>query len=170
MSRGSTKTSANTLQDGLNVGAAISPPNPTRKFQQCDAERASSSFIGEVGIARTFISPTGTVILSKIWRPYNLDNEPVWFVDVSFSSGWKAWPENISQAGLWRFVSVMAPTIHDSAGKALALSAEPGAGSIIKIAGTGAYKDGRTVLTVRAISIVELVEEPNLFSLYQDTE
>jgi len=126
--------------------------------------------IDEGGVAKNFVSPTGTVILSKIWRPYNLGNQPVWFVDVSFSGGWKAWPENISEAGLWRFVSVMAPTIHDSAGKALALSAEPGAGSIIKIAGNGAYKNGRSVLTVRAISVVELIEEPNLFSLYQDTE
>lgn len=155
MSYGSTRLSANTRQGRVNVGAANSP---------------ASHSIGEGGFAKTFVSPTGTVVLSKIWRPYNLDNQPVWFVDVSFSGGWKAWPENISEAGLWRFVSVMAPTVHDSAGKALALSAEPGAGSIIKIAGTGAYKDGKTVLTVRAIRIVELVEEPNLFSLYQDTE
>ena len=120
--------------------------------------------------AKPFVTPTGTVVLSKVWRPYNLDNRPVWFVDVSFANGWKVWPENGPEVGIWRFVSVIAPTIHDSAGKGLALSAEPGAGSIIRIAGNGVCKNGRTVLSARAISIVELVEEPNLFFLYQDQD
>lgn len=110
-----------------------------------------------------FVTPVGTVAAARLFNPFTTPVGSVWFTDLTFPNGWLEHSGNLDD-GLWRFVSAVAPTIHDSTGKALSLPCEIGAGSSIRIAGT-AIKDGRrSVLTVKMVSVIELVEPDNVFT------
>ena len=69
MSHGSTKPSANTLQNRLNVWAAISLPN---------------RFIAKDGIAKPVITPTGTVDASFLRSPLFVAGQNLYVVRLTF--------------------------------------------------------------------------------------
>lgn len=69
MSQGSTRLSANTLQDRVNTGVAISPPNRS---------------IGEGEIAKTFVTPAGTVDASFLRSPLFIAGQNLYVVRLTF--------------------------------------------------------------------------------------
>ena len=69
MPHGSTNTSATTLQNGRNVGAANSPPN---------------RFIAKDGIAKPLITPTGTVDASFLRSPLFMAGQNLYVIRLTF--------------------------------------------------------------------------------------
>jgi hypothetical protein len=113
---------------------------------------------------QTFVTPPGVVRAVHIFRPLVTPVGSIWYCDISFSGGWDDIACNGPLAGMYRFVAVSAPTIYDGKGKAKALAGEIGGGSIIRVAGNHLTRYRRNVLTMQAVSIVDLVEPENVFS------
>jgi hypothetical protein len=102
--------------------------------------------------------------VSRLFDPFVVYTDRIWFAELAVTDGWH---HTALREGVWRFVSVTAPLIYDAAGKVLHLAGEIGTGSLIRIAGK-AFMDGRrSVLTCKAISVIELIEPGNPFT---DTE
>jgi hypothetical protein len=116
-------------------------------------------------VMQSFVTTTSRIVRpAHIWRPLSTPLGPIWYVDVSFPDGWPGVACNGPLAGLWRFVAASAPSLYDGKGKATILTGELGRGSIIKVAGNQLAGGRRTVLTMKAVLIVDLVEPANVFS------
>jgi hypothetical protein len=139
MSRGSNKTSANTLQDGLNVGAAISPPN---------------RHIGEGGIAKSFVTPPATVLIAFLWQPMRFPGgQEVYMAEVSLPDPLDSVPPTFLENGqsVYRVVARRQPVLMDGQRKAAALAGEIGPGSVVRLS---LMPSGRSLI-VRAALILE---------------
>lgn len=111
-----------------------------------------------------FVTPPGTVLLAKLWQPFAVGRDRIWLADLTFPNGWPVWPQNGGERDIWRFVSTTPPPIYDAKGKFFDICGEIGLGSVIKISGKSLKENGRTVLTIKAISVIEYLEPENIFT------
>ena len=110
-----------------------------------------------------FITPAGKVVLAKLWQPYLIGGQSIWLADVEYAEPLRDLAPN--HGGGYRFIGLTGPAIYDGKGKPLNLSGEVGAGSLVRVSGQSWRQSRRLVLTLKAVSIVELIETGNPFIL-----
>jgi hypothetical protein len=113
---------------------------------------------------QAFVTPLGTVRAAHVVRPLITPLGSIWYVDLIFDPLWSAHPANGALAGLYRFVAVAPPSIHDAKGRAQTLAGEVGRGSVVRIAGNHLTRYSRTVMTMKAVSVIKMIEPDNVFS------
>jgi hypothetical protein len=118
----------------------------------------------------SFVTPRGVIRTAHIFRPFATPVGSIWYADIAFPDGWADIVSNGPLNGLYRFVAVAPPSIYDAKGRALTLAGELGKGSLVRIAGNRLEAGGRTVLTMKAVSVVEMVEPENPFRAHDEIE
>src|ERR1019366_3897071 len=136
MSRGANETSADTLQNRLNVGAAILPPSTTHKFPQSSPDRAGAGFIGEGGIAKSFVTPPATVLIAFLWQPMRFpDGQEVYTAEITLPDPLNSVPPTFLENGqsIYRVMARRQPILMDGQRTPVALTGEMGPGSVVRL-------------------------------------
>jgi hypothetical protein len=62
----------------------------------------------------SFITPSGMVRESHLWKPLVVERRPTWVLEMDFEQARLEWLPN-TRLGRYRFVSLSAPDVYDAA-------------------------------------------------------